>query len=137
MLRTLTKLNLANELLFQAAKAHLSSNAPRILITGGSGQLGPDLANLLRKKYGKNNVILTDIVKPPKAILESGPYMFADVLDYRKLQEIVVDQRIDWFIHFSALLSAVGEQNVPLAIKVNIEGMQNALELARQYRLRV
>jgi hypothetical protein len=26
-------------------------------------------------------------------------------------------------VHFSALLSAVGENNVPLAIRVNIEGM--------------
>ena len=31
--------------------------------------------------------------------------------------------RIDWLVHFSALLSAVGENNVPLAIRVNIEGM--------------
>ena len=30
--------------------------------------------------------------------------------------------RIDWLVHFSALLSAVGENNVPLAIRVNIEG---------------
>lgn len=35
---------------------------------------------------------------------------------------MVVTYRIDWLIHFSALLSAVGEQNVPLAIRVNIEG---------------
>lgn len=39
-----------------------------------------------------------------------------------KFQEIVVMYRIDWMVHFSALLSAVGENNVPLAIRVNIEG---------------
>lgn len=33
------------------------------------------------------------------------------------LQKIVVDHRIDWIIHFSALLSAIGEQNVPLAVR--------------------
>ena len=33
------------------------------------------------------------------------------------LQEIVVNQRIDWLVHFSALLSAVGENNVPLAVR--------------------
>ena len=32
--------------------------------------------------------------------------------------------RIEWMVHFSALLSAVGENNVPLAIRVNIEGNQ-------------
>ena len=52
----------------------------------------------------------------------AGPYLFADILDFKCLQEMVVNYRIDWLIHFSALLSAVGEQNVPLAIRVNIEG---------------
>lgn len=51
-----------------------------------------------------------------------GPYIFADILDFKCLQEMVVTYRIDWLIHFSALLSAIGEQNVPLAIRVNIEG---------------
>ena len=51
-----------------------------------------------------------------------GPYLFADILDFKCLQEMVVNYRIDWLIHFSALLSAVGEQNVPLAVRVNIEG---------------
>jgi threonine 3-dehydrogenase len=45
--------------------------------------------------------------------------------------------RIDWLIHFSALLSAVGEQNVPLAVRVNIEGMHNVIELAKQYNLKI
>ena len=52
----------------------------------------------------------------------AGPFIFADILDFKNLQEIVVSHRIDWLIHFSALLSAVGENNVPLAIRVNIEG---------------
>lgn len=47
----------------------------------------------------------------------AGPYVFADILDFKCLQEIVVTYRIDWLVHFSALLSAIGEQNVPLAIR--------------------
>ena len=46
-------------------------------------------------------------------------------------------QRIDWIVHFSALLSAVGENNVPLAIRVNIEGLHNVMELAKQYKLKI
>lgn len=91
----------------------------------------------------------------------SGPYIYADILDFKNLQEIIVNHRIDWLIHFSALLSAVGEQNVPLAIRVNIEGkflrifwmdplhsgiiflqcfssgVHNVLELAKQYDLKI
>ena len=60
---------------------------------------------------------------------DKGPYIFADILDFKCLQEMVVNNRIDWIIHFSALLSAVGEQNVPLAIRVNIEGISAWPEL--------
>ncbi|XP_015589040.1 L-threonine 3-dehydrogenase, mitochondrial isoform X3 [Cephus cinctus] len=114
-----------------------TSNPPRILITGGLGQLGTECAKLLRKNYGSDNVILTDIIKPTDEHLENGPFIFADILDFKGLQKIVVNYRIDWLIHFSALLSAVGEQNVPLAVRVNIEGMHNVIELAKQYNLRI
>ncbi|XP_011310141.1 L-threonine 3-dehydrogenase, mitochondrial [Fopius arisanus] len=113
------------------------SRPPRILITGGLGQLGTECAKLLRKNYGEDNVILSDIIKPSDENRANGPFIFADILDFKGLQKIVVNHRIDWLIHFSALLSAVGEQNVPLAIRVNIEGMHNVMELAKQYNLRI
>lgn len=94
------------------------------MILGGLGQLGTECAKLLRTSYGEENVILSDIIKPTDENLANGPFIFADILDFKGLQKIVVNHRIDWLIHFSALLSAVGEQNVPLAIRVNIEGIE-------------
>lgn len=88
-------------------------------------------------RYGPENVIMSDIIRAPKEILDAGPYLYADVLDFKNLQEIVVNYRIDWLIHFSALLSAIGEENVPLAMRVNIEGLHNVMELSKQYRLKV
>lgn len=117
--------------------AKRAAQNPKILITGGLGQLGQECAKLLRSKYGKDRVILSDIIKPSEQVLESGPYIFADILDFKGLQRIVVDHRVDWLIHFSALLSAIGEQNVPLAVRVNVEGMHNVIELAKQYKLRI
>lgn len=110
---------------------------PRILITGGLGQLGSGLARELRKKYGRDRVILTDILKPSANVKMEGPYRFADVLDYKNLQEIIVNHRITWMFNFSAMLSAVAEQNPSLSLRVNIEGMHNVLELAKQYDLRL
>ncbi|KAK0097557.1 hypothetical protein PV326_001064 [Microctonus aethiopoides] len=115
----------------------MRNKAPRILITGGLGQLGTECAKLLRKNYGQDNVILSDIIKPSEEGLSNGPFIFADILDFKGLQKIVVNYQIDWLIHFSALLSAVGEQNVPLAVRVNIEGMHNVMELAKQYNLKI
>jgi len=124
---------------FQRSLIHTSTTVdpPRVLITGGLGQLGTGLAKLLRKEYGTENIILSDIIRPSKEVLEDGPFIFADILDFKNLQEIVVSHRIDWLIHFSALLSAVGENNVPLAVRVNIEGLHNVMELAKQYKLKV
>ncbi|XP_069676786.1 L-threonine 3-dehydrogenase, mitochondrial isoform X3 [Periplaneta americana] len=110
---------------------------PRILITGSLGQLGVEVARFLRNIYGRDNVIMSDIIKPSKEVFHDGPYIFADILDFKGLQEIVVAHRIDWLIHFSALLSAIGEQNVPLAVRVNIEGIHNVIELAKQYKLKL
>jgi len=63
--------------------------------------------------------------------------VYADILDFKKLQELVVDERIDWLVHFSALLSVVGEANIPLAVRVNIDGVHNVIELAKQYNLKL
>merc|ERR1711935_823849 len=94
-------------------------------------------AKELRRVHGKESVVLTDIIKPDDKELANGPFVFADVLDFKCLQEIVVNQRIDWLVHFSALLSAVGENNVPLAVRVNIEGLHNVIELSKQYKLKL
>ncbi|XP_075716991.1 L-threonine 3-dehydrogenase, mitochondrial-like isoform X2 [Rhinoderma darwinii] len=110
---------------------------PRVLITGGLGQLGVGLAKLLRKRFGKNNVILSDIRKPADNVFHSGPFIYSDILDYKNLREIVVNNRITWLIHYSALLSAVGEANVHLARAVNITGLHNILDIAAEHGLRL
>ena len=47
-----------------------------------------------------------------------GPYVYADVLDLRHLHSIVVNHNIDWVVHFSAILSAIGEKDVNKALEV-------------------
>ena len=49
----------------------------------------------------------------------------------------MVDYSIDWIVHFSALLSAIGEQNVSEALKINIYGFHNIIELCRRYKLKL
>lgn len=52
-------------------------------LTGGLGQLGIECAKLLRSRYGSESVILSDIVKPNDEIMENGPYIFCDILDFK------------------------------------------------------
>lgn len=70
-------------------------------------------------------------------IFSTGPYIYADILDFQSLQSIVVNHEIDWVVHFSAILSAVGEQNVSQALQVNINGYHNVIEVCRKYNLRL
>lgn len=63
------------------------------------------------------------MTSPPSSLFPSGPFVYADVLDYKHLRELIVNNQITWLIHYSALLSAVGEANVALARKINITGL--------------
>lgn len=110
---------------------------PRTLITGSLGQLGLTLAKQMRSRYGKERVVCTDIRKPPKIVLQSGPYRYANILNKNGLEEILVEHRIDQVVHFSALLSAIGEQNVTLALQVNIEGFHNIIDLCKIHELKL
>lgn len=57
-------------------------------------------------------------------------YNYLDILNQGSIEEIVVNKNIDTIVHFSALLSAVGETNVPLALQVNCRGVENILQVA-------
>lgn len=80
---------------------------------------------------------MSDVVKAPIEVFESGPYTYADILDYKNLQSIVVNHSIDTIVHFSALLSAIGEHNVSEALKINVYGFHNVIELCRRYGLKL
>jgi threonine 3-dehydrogenase len=107
------------------------------LITGGAGQLGRKLAKMMSAKYGMGNVILSDILKPPDKDRMEEPYIYADVTDIKDMHSIVVNNNIDTVVHFSAILSALGEKDVQKALAVNIAGLHNILELCRAHRLKL
>jgi threonine 3-dehydrogenase len=118
------------------ARSFSSVSSPRILVTGANGQIGSELVGALRTRYGGSNVIATD-VRPPADASTDGQFLYADVMQSEGLAKIIVENRVTWIIHLASLLSATGEQNPQLAMKLNSRGIENVLELARQYNLRV
>jgi len=109
----------------------MAKETKRILMTGAAGQIGSELAQALRKKHGADNVLVTDLVRPPAALAEAGPFELLDVTDRRALDGLVGKYAVDTVYHLAALLSATGEKNPQKAWDVNMNGLYNVLETAR------
>jgi len=108
----------------------------RMLVTGATGQIGSELTIELRKKYGMDNVIAVGHKrKPSEKFLESGPFEFVDITNIESVEKVVKDYDVDTIYHLAAVLSAVGEENPQLAWRVNMDGLYNVLEVAREFAL--
>ena len=108
----------------------------KILVTGAVGQIGSELTVELRRRYGAENVVATGHRTKPSAVLcEGGPFEFIDVTRRETLEEVVDRYQIDTIYHMAAVLSAVGEERPHLAWNVNINGLYNILEVARERKL--
>ncbi len=111
------------------------SGISNILITGAAGQIGSELTPKLREIYGKENVVASDIREPSSSLKDGGPYETLDVTDKEKMAGLVKEHEIDTIFHLAALLSATGEMNPQLAWRVNMGGLYNVLDVARELDL--
>jgi len=107
-----------------------------ILVTGACGQIGSELVEKLREKYGNENVVAAGHKKPPAEKMQNaGPFEYIDVVHKEEIANIVKRYDIDTIYHMAAILSAVGEQKPQLAFNVNLIGLYNVLEVGREYKL--
>lgn len=105
----------------------------KILVTGAVGQIGSELTMALREKYGDDNVVAGGRkTKPSEKLLNSGPFEIVDCVDAKDIANVVKKHDIDTIYHLAAILSAVAEANPVLAWNVNINGLYNVLEVARE-----
>lgn len=108
----------------------------KILVTGAVGQIGSELTMMLRKKHGNDNVLATGRkTKPSETVLNSGPFEYIDIAKKETVKKVVEDYDIDTIYNMAAILSAVGEEKPLLCWDVNINGLVNILEIAREYSM--
>jgi nucleoside-diphosphate-sugar epimerase len=113
-----------------------SNDMKRILVTGAVGQIGSELTMELRQLHGNDNVVaMGRKTKPSDKLGNSGPFEFGDVTDRESLDRIVNAYDIDTIYHMAAILSGDGEKNPHLAWDVNMNGLYNVLEVAREKKL--
>ncbi|MBO9128806.1 L-threonine 3-dehydrogenase [Bacillus sp. 165] len=104
----------------------------KVLVTGALGQIGSELTMKMREIYGFDNIIATDIRKTESDVAQSGPFEILDVTDANLMFDIAKKYEVDTVIHLAALLSATAEKNPLLAWNLNMGGLVNALETARE-----
>jgi nucleoside-diphosphate-sugar epimerase len=107
----------------------------KILVIGASGQIGVELTLALRKIYGNANVVASDLREENELLKGSGPYVSIDVMNREMLHVQVIRQNITQIYHLAAILSATGEKNPNLAWHLNMQGLLNVMELAKEEKL--
>jgi len=105
-----------------------------ILVTGACGQIGTELVGALRVKYGKGNVIATDVFDRGKVSVE-GPYYSLDVLNSAGLDWLVHNLGVTEIWHLAAVLSASGEKEPLRSWNLNMKGLLHVLEAGRKFKL--
>ena len=106
----------------------------RILVTGAAGQVGSELVPELRRIYGADAVLATDVKRAEES---DGPFQVLDCTDSAAITEAVRGHRADTIYHLAALLSATAEAKPLKAYHINMGTLINVLEVARELKCAV
>ena len=106
----------------------------KILVIGSSGQIGTELVEGLRARFGPENVVASDIKEPQ--VKQDGPFAMVDAMDRRGIERIIEKYGITEVYLLAALLSATAEKDPAFAWKLNMESLFIILELAREGKLK-
>ncbi len=111
----------------------------KILVTGALGQIGSELIVKLRENYGNDNIIASNrrIKEEHRELIESGPFEIVDVINSRQIAEVVDKYKVDIIINLAAILSAKGEDDPNSCWNINMNGLYNILEIAREKNLQI
>jgi nucleoside-diphosphate-sugar epimerase len=107
----------------------------KILVIGASGQIGVELTLALRKIYGNPNVIASDLREENDLLKGTGPYVSLDIMNKEMLHVQVIRQNVTQIYLLAAILSATGEKNPNLAWNLNMQGLLNVLDIAKEEHL--
>jgi len=99
-----------------------------ILIIGAGGQIGGVLTEALRKVYGTDQVVATDL-RP--LLNQTGPHAVLDALNGQALTDLVNEYKVTQIYHLAAILSATGEKDPMWAWDINMRSLFNVLEVSR------
>ena len=109
----------------------------KILVMGACGQIGVELTLALRKMFGNDAVIASDIRGEHPMLTGTGPYITLNATDAIATKELVKKEGITQIYLLAALLSATGEKDPKLAWELNMESLRQVLDLAVEEKIKV
>ncbi|AUP77693.1 NAD-dependent epimerase/dehydratase family protein [Flavivirga eckloniae] len=99
-----------------------------VLVIGANGQVGSVLTEALQDKYGKENIIASDLRKREDF---DGIFEVIDATNFDRIKEVVTEYKVTQIYHLAAILSAKGEENPLRTWDINVKTLLNVLEVAR------
>ncbi len=108
----------------------------KILILGACGQIGSELTLKLRKVYGNDNVVASDIREGKEELMSSGPFEIINAMNFDEIAEAIDKHQIDEVYLMAALLSATAEKNPAFAWSLNMDSLFHVLNLAKEGKIK-
>lgn len=108
----------------------------KILIIGACGQIGTELTQQLRKLYGTENVIASDIRKLNNDVVNDGIFEVLNALDFNQIEHIIEKYHVEEVYLMAALLSATAEKNPAFAWDLNMNSLFHVLNLAKAGKIK-
>jgi nucleoside-diphosphate-sugar epimerase len=104
----------------------------KILVIGSAGQIGSELVMALRERFGNDNVIASDVRNAPDDVMNSGAFETLDVMDMKALRDVIAKHKVETVYLLAAMLSGSAEKNPKKAWDLNMVGLLNILDLAKE-----
>ena len=102
----------------------------KILVIGAGGQIGTELLEGLNYIHGSSNVIAADL-KSSDAF-KNNAFEVLDIMNKDNLFNVIKKHQINQVYLLAALLSATAEKNPKLGWNLNMDGLFNVLDLAKE-----
>ena len=107
----------------------------KIMVIGACGQIGVELTIELRKIFGSQNVLASDLKDEHPLLKGTGPYITCDVMKKDELHQIIKSNNITQVYLLAAILSATGEKKPAMAWQINMQSLMNILDIAKEEKL--
>src|SRR5688500_8426607 len=114
----------------------MSSIKNKILLTGGAGNVGSALVDKLIKDP-KNFVVIVDnlstgyLSKLPSAEFTNWKFINANVNNLHDISSVMLSHNFDYVFHFAAVVGVTRNQENPIDVLNDIEGIRNILNLSK------